>query len=268
MIRLGTRLSRPRYIAELATCRSAKLPRSRLLSNARKLSMSQITTMNPATGETLNTYELMSEAEAFGKIEAAHEAFLDWRTKSHEERAPYLRKIADVLRSNANRFAELMTREMGKLLRDGKTEVELFDVEPDLFLGRRAEILGVEVDDIEVLEVRGRLVPMNRVPHRAEDRACPCPVPGLERFEQSHRAIATTRAQDRVDVFTIKRMLERLEALAISACEVTSRGGSRERLLEYDGLQAPGAQLLETLLEVVFEHGACGGEDRDARSML
>ena len=91
---------------------------------------------------------------------------------------------------------------------------------------------------------------------------------GIERFEQSHRAIATTRAQDRVDVFTIKRMLERLEALAISACEVTSRGGSRERLLEYDGLQAPGAQLLETLLEVVFEHGACGGEDRDARSML
>ena len=67
----------------------------------------------------------MSEAEAFGKIEAAHEAFLDWRTKSHEERAPYLRKIADVLRSNADRFAELMTREMGKLLRDGKTEVEI-----------------------------------------------------------------------------------------------------------------------------------------------
>ena len=87
--------------------------------------MSQITTMNPATGETLNTYELMSEAEAFDKIEAAHEAFLDWRTKSHEERAPYLRKIADVLRSNADRFAELMTHEMGKLLRDGKTEVEI-----------------------------------------------------------------------------------------------------------------------------------------------
>ena len=125
MIRLGTRLSRPRYIAELATCRSAKLPRSRLLPNARKLSMSQITTTNAATGETLNAYDLMSEAEAFGKIEAAHEAFLDWRTKSHEERAPYLRKIADVLRSNADRFAELMTREMGKLLRDGKTEVEI-----------------------------------------------------------------------------------------------------------------------------------------------
>ncbi|MEP0561444.1 MAG: NAD-dependent succinate-semialdehyde dehydrogenase, partial [Qipengyuania citrea] len=58
-------------------------------------------------------------------IDNAHEAFLDWRSKSHEERAPYLRKIAGVLRDNSERFSELMTREMGKLLRDGKTEVEL-----------------------------------------------------------------------------------------------------------------------------------------------
>ena len=34
-------------------------------------------------------------------------------------------KIASVLRENAETFSELMTREMGKLLRDGKTEIEL-----------------------------------------------------------------------------------------------------------------------------------------------
>ena len=87
--------------------------------------MSQIQTRNPATGEVLETYEVMSEQEVFAKIDNAHEAFLDWRSKSHEERAPYLRKIAGVLRDNSERFFELMTREMGKLLRDGKTEVEL-----------------------------------------------------------------------------------------------------------------------------------------------
>ena len=87
--------------------------------------MSQIQTRNPATGEVLETYEVMSEQEVFAKIDTAHEAFLDWRSKSHEERAPYLRKIAGVLRDNSERFSELMTREMGKLLRDGKTEVEL-----------------------------------------------------------------------------------------------------------------------------------------------
>ena len=87
--------------------------------------MSQIQTRNPATGEVLETYEGMSEQEVFAKIDSAHDAFLDWRSKSHEERAPYLRKIAGVLRDNSERFSELMTREMGKLLRDGKTEVEL-----------------------------------------------------------------------------------------------------------------------------------------------
>ena len=60
--------------------------------------MTQIQTRNPATGEPLETYETMSESEVFAKIEAAHTAFLDWRTKSHDERAPYLRRIAEVLR--------------------------------------------------------------------------------------------------------------------------------------------------------------------------
>ena len=87
--------------------------------------MTQIQTRNPAIGEPLETYETMGESEVFAKIEAAHAAFLDWRTKSHDERAPYLRKIAEVLRANADRFAELMTREMGKLIKDGKTEVEI-----------------------------------------------------------------------------------------------------------------------------------------------
>ena len=87
--------------------------------------MTQIQTRNPATGEPLETHETMGESEVFAKIEAAHAAFLDWRTKSHDERAPYLRKIAEVLRANADRFAELMTREMGKLIKDGKTEVEI-----------------------------------------------------------------------------------------------------------------------------------------------
>ena len=87
--------------------------------------MADIQTCNPATGEQIATYPMENEAEVFAKIEAAHAAFLTWRRQSHKERAPYLRKIAAVLRENADQFSELMTREMGKLLRDGKTEIEL-----------------------------------------------------------------------------------------------------------------------------------------------
>jgi succinate-semialdehyde dehydrogenase/glutarate-semialdehyde dehydrogenase len=87
--------------------------------------MTQITTINPATDENLNTYDVMDKDQAFQKVENAHKAFQNWREKSHEERAPYLRDIAKALRDNADEFAALMTKEMGKLLRDGHTEVEL-----------------------------------------------------------------------------------------------------------------------------------------------
>lgn len=87
--------------------------------------MTQITTINPATDETIASYDLMDREAAFAKIKAGHAAFQDWRRKTHQERAPYLRDIARVLRDNAAELATLMTREVGKLHRDGLTEVEL-----------------------------------------------------------------------------------------------------------------------------------------------
>jgi succinate-semialdehyde dehydrogenase/glutarate-semialdehyde dehydrogenase len=87
--------------------------------------MSKITTVNPATGKEIASYELMSEAEAIERIEKCHVAFEDWRRLSHGERAQYLTKIAQKLRENADELAELMTAEMGKLVKDGLQEVEL-----------------------------------------------------------------------------------------------------------------------------------------------
>ncbi len=87
--------------------------------------MTQISTINPATDEKIADYTLMSRDEAFGKIDDCHSAFKEWQKKSHADRAPYLTAIADKLRESADKLAALMTNEMGKLLRDGKTEVEL-----------------------------------------------------------------------------------------------------------------------------------------------
>ncbi|MEL7516767.1 MAG: NAD-dependent succinate-semialdehyde dehydrogenase [Pseudomonadota bacterium] len=87
--------------------------------------MTAFSTINPATETKLANYDLMSADVAFDKIEKCHGAFLDWRTKSHADRAPYLRDIAKALRAKADAYANLMTEETGKLLRDGKIEVEL-----------------------------------------------------------------------------------------------------------------------------------------------
>jgi succinate-semialdehyde dehydrogenase / glutarate-semialdehyde dehydrogenase len=87
--------------------------------------MSKITTVNPATEEEIQTYDMMSEDEATARLEACHAAFLEWRELTHEERAPYLTKIATKLRDNADELAALMTQETGKLLKDGQSEVEI-----------------------------------------------------------------------------------------------------------------------------------------------
>ncbi|WP_019956063.1 NAD-dependent succinate-semialdehyde dehydrogenase [Yoonia vestfoldensis] len=87
--------------------------------------MSTFTTINPATEEDVQTYDIMTEQQATDRIEACHAAFLDWRKRSHAERAPYLTKIAEKLRAHADELAALMTRETGKLLKDGLTEVEI-----------------------------------------------------------------------------------------------------------------------------------------------
>ena len=87
--------------------------------------MSTITTINPATEKEIDSYYIMTDKEASDRLESCHAAFLQWRKLSHKERAPYLKKIGQKLRDNADELAALMTSETGKLLKDGHVEIEL-----------------------------------------------------------------------------------------------------------------------------------------------
>ncbi|WP_289041105.1 NAD-dependent succinate-semialdehyde dehydrogenase [uncultured Aliiroseovarius sp.] len=84
-----------------------------------------IQTINPATGEALQTYPLMSDDQMTSAIEACHEAFLMWRHKDHSERAKVIKAIGEKLRENSDELAQLMTAEMGKLLSQSQQEIEL-----------------------------------------------------------------------------------------------------------------------------------------------
>ncbi|WP_281826393.1 NAD-dependent succinate-semialdehyde dehydrogenase [Jannaschia rubra] len=86
---------------------------------------SQITTINPATEETLETYTLMTNDEARDAVQACHEAFLDWRQRPVEERAGIIRAIGKELANSKEEFAQLMTREVGKLIGDSRDEIDL-----------------------------------------------------------------------------------------------------------------------------------------------
>ena len=49
--------------------------------------MSTITTVNPATGENIESFEMISAKDAAAKLEACHKAFSEWKLKSLEDRA-------------------------------------------------------------------------------------------------------------------------------------------------------------------------------------
>ncbi|HHP7234417.1 MAG TPA: NAD-dependent succinate-semialdehyde dehydrogenase [Desulfobacterales bacterium] len=78
--------------------------------------------VNPATGETCQTYPETSSAEIERSIRKADEAFHDWKRLPFARRAERLNAAAGILRENRDNYAELMAVEMGKPIRDGRAE--------------------------------------------------------------------------------------------------------------------------------------------------
>ena len=87
--------------------------------------MADITTVNPATGENIKEYNYMSKDEVNKIVDASHEAFLEWRKTSHEERAKVINSIGDTLMKYKEELSKLMTEERGKLYSQSLQEVDL-----------------------------------------------------------------------------------------------------------------------------------------------
>jgi len=73
-----------------------------------------IATINPATGETLETFQPLSSSEIEQKLELAVTTFRSERKTPFAERARRMLKAAQILERDKEKFAHLMTLEMGK----------------------------------------------------------------------------------------------------------------------------------------------------------
>jgi succinate-semialdehyde dehydrogenase/glutarate-semialdehyde dehydrogenase len=83
-----------------------------------------ITVTNPATGETVRTYDEMTPEQASAAVVEAHQTWLAWRDTSFAERAALMKRTAAILRSRKDELARLMATEMGKPLAQGVAEAE------------------------------------------------------------------------------------------------------------------------------------------------
>ncbi len=82
-----------------------------------------IATVNPANGETVKTYDEMSEADLERALAAAAAAAASYRLTSFDDRAEWMRRAAGILDSEQDQIAAMMTTEMGKTLVAARQEV-------------------------------------------------------------------------------------------------------------------------------------------------
>jgi succinate-semialdehyde dehydrogenase/glutarate-semialdehyde dehydrogenase len=81
-------------------------------------------TMDPSNEEAGITYSGHSPDDAREIAQLTRAAFDSWRPTSFAERGSLMKAAAATLRRRQDELAELMTAEMGKLLKDGLAEVE------------------------------------------------------------------------------------------------------------------------------------------------
>ena len=81
-----------------------------------------IATINPATGDTVRTFEPLTDAQIDERIARAAAAYRTYRRTPLAQRAERMMRAAAILESEQETFGRLMTLEMGKLLKAGREE--------------------------------------------------------------------------------------------------------------------------------------------------
>ncbi|MBB6220048.1 NAD-dependent succinate-semialdehyde dehydrogenase [Rhizobium leguminosarum] len=103
-----------------------------------------ILTTNPATGDRLATYDLHDDAYVEAALAAAADAQKTWRKRPVGERVHLLRNIAKALRAGKSRYAEMVTREMGKPIVEAEAEIEKCAYNCDFYAEHAADYLADE----------------------------------------------------------------------------------------------------------------------------
>ncbi|MGR5131712.1 NAD-dependent succinate-semialdehyde dehydrogenase [Vibrio alfacsensis] len=83
----------------------------------------QVNVVNPATGTVITQVPDMGAEDAESAVLSAHHAFLSWKKTSGKERANLLRKWFELIVSNAEDLATLLTTEQGKPYKESYGEV-------------------------------------------------------------------------------------------------------------------------------------------------
>lgn len=104
--------------------------------------------INPATGEVLETRPSLDRSGAEPLLAAAHEAFLSWRNVSVAEKVRLFSAAADVIDAHADELGRQIALEMGKIASHGAAEAGLGAGMFRYYAKHAAELLADEVVEV------------------------------------------------------------------------------------------------------------------------
>lgn len=79
--------------------------------------------VNPATGEVIESFPEHSEETALGVLDEVHSAWKTWRSTDLAQRSATLMRVADLLERDQEDLAATITREMGKPISQARAEI-------------------------------------------------------------------------------------------------------------------------------------------------
>jgi succinate-semialdehyde dehydrogenase len=94
---------------------------------------STFSTVNPATGELIETFSYFTSKETEAVLVRADKTFQSFRKGSVHQRAQLLSNLAVSLRKNKDQLAKVITNEMGKILAEASAEIEKCAMEADWY---------------------------------------------------------------------------------------------------------------------------------------
>lgn len=83
----------------------------------------KLKTINPATEEILNEYDIVTREQICATVKTSRSGFSEWK-KDIDKRADLLYDFANEFRKNKENLARIATREMGKAIKESRSEVE------------------------------------------------------------------------------------------------------------------------------------------------
>jgi len=84
-----------------------------------------IQTINPYNNQLLKSFAELTDEQLESKIAKAHEAFRSWRHSDIDERQKIVLKVAELMRERRQELAQRVTLEMGKLIAQSLSEVDM-----------------------------------------------------------------------------------------------------------------------------------------------